>query len=178
MMLFRREAYLAIGGHGSVSSSIVDDLGLTRRIIAAGLRWRVAHVADLISCRMYLSSAEAISGFSKNLFAAFEARVIPYALAFAWLMVMFWVPLVVLVLRFVGLAPQAQAGALGICVGLSVLVWSVPYVNLGLPVGLALLYPLTVLANVVVAAQSLVRSLHGQLTWKGRQVLRPKWKWL
>ena len=41
MLLFRRQAYQAIGGHARLGSSIVDDLILARRIKAAGLRWRV-----------------------------------------------------------------------------------------------------------------------------------------
>ena len=92
MMLFRREAYLAIGGHESVSSSVVDDMNLARRIKAERLRWRVSYIADLVSCRMYHSSQEAIAGFTKNLFAVFDYRLLPFLFTFIWLMVMFWEP--------------------------------------------------------------------------------------
>ena len=96
VMLFRRDAYLAIGGHASLGTSVVDDMSLARGIKAARLRWRVAHVADLISCRMYHSSREAIDGFTKNLFAVFDYRLLPFLFAFTWLLAMFWEPLVVL----------------------------------------------------------------------------------
>ena len=177
MMMFRRDAYHAIGGHKSISSSIVDDLMLARRIKAAGLRWRVMHITDLITCRMYHNSREAFMGLTKNLFAAFDFRVLPFTFAFLWLAIMFWEPLVVLVLLVLGLAPQAQAGDLAICIGLSFLLWLIPYMELGLPLRLATLYPITILAAIGVAFQSLRLSLSGGLTWKGRNINRSRWKW-
>jgi len=178
MMLFRREAYLAIGGHERVSSQIVDDLGLARQIKTAGLRWRVAYAADLISCRMYRETREAVNGFVKNLFAAFDFRLLPFLFIFTWLAVMFWEPLVVLLLLILGQAPLARAIDLTVCIGLSLLIWLVPYIDLKVPAGLAGLYPLTILANEVVAFQSLLHSLVGRLSWKGRIITRPHWKWL
>ena len=178
LMLFRREAYLAVGGHNGVSSSIVDDLALARQIKKAGFRLRVVHVADLISCRMYNNSSEAFAGFAKNLFAAFDYRLLPFIFAFIWLLVMFWEPLIVLLLMFLGQAPQASANDLTICLGLSMLLWLIPYIELKLPVGLALLYPITILANEVVAFKSLRLSMIGHLLWKGRTIVRAPWKWL
>jgi chlorobactene glucosyltransferase len=178
MMLFRRQAYHAIGGHDSIRASIIDDLALARRIKAAGLRWRVAYIADLIHCRMYRGGWEAFNGFTKNLFAAFEYRLLSFAFGFAWLAVMFWEPLVVLVLLLFGRAPQARVGELALCIGLSTLLWLIPYWVQRLPLGLAFLYPVTILANEAAAFQSLRLSLTGRLTWKNRSLAPPKWKWL
>jgi chlorobactene glucosyltransferase len=178
MMLFRRQAYLAIGGHESISSSMVDDMSLARQIKARRLSWRVAYIADLVSCRMYHSSREALDGFTKNLFAAFDYRLLPFLFAFVWLLVMFWQPLVVLGLQLSGLAAFARPAALVACLGLSLLLWLVPYTEMRIPFVLACLYPLTILANIGVAARSLVHSLGGRITWKGRTIARPRWKWL
>jgi chlorobactene glucosyltransferase len=178
MMLFRYSAYQAIGGHDNVRSSIIDDLMLARRIKAAGLRWRVMNIKDLILCRMYHGNRAAINGFSKNLFAVFDFRLLGFLFAFLWLVVMFWEPLIVLVLSTFGWAPQAQAEELAICVGLSLLTWLIPYLELGFPPSLALLYPLTMLVNTGVAFQSLRLTLTGRLTWKDRHLDRPHWKWL
>ena len=178
MMLFRRVAYQVIGGHDSVGSSIIDDLMLARRIKAAGLRWRVVNIADLIKCRMYPGSRAAFNGFAKNLFAAFDFRLLSFFFAFLWLAVMFWEPLIVLVLSVFGQAPRARLDELAVCVGLSLLLWLIPYIELGIPFVLALLYPITLLANEVAAFQSLRLSLAGRLAWKGRKLARPHWKWL
>jgi chlorobactene glucosyltransferase len=178
VMLFRREAYLAIGGHERVGSSIVDDLKLARQIKAAGLRWRVAHVADLISCRMYQTSQEAQAGFTKNLFAVFGYRLIPFLLAFIWLLVMFWEPLIVLVMIVSGYIYHAMTSAIAACLVLSVLLWLIPYLDIGIPFWLAFLYPLTILSNVWVACRSLIHSLGGRVKWKGRVIARARWRWL
>jgi chlorobactene glucosyltransferase len=178
LMLFRREAYLAIGGHESISSSVVDDMSLARRIKAAKLRWRVSYIADLVSCRMYHSSREAINGFTKNLFAVFDYRLLPFIIAYIWLMVMFWEPLIVLAGMISGLALQANLIALVVCLLFSLLLWLISYIEMGIPFPLAFLYPFTILANVAVAFRSFVDSLRGRITWKGRSIARTRWKWL
>ena len=178
MMLFRREAYLAIGGHEGVVSSIVDDLMLARKIKSNGMRWRVIFIADLISCRMYRNSKEAINGFAKNLFAAFDFRLLPFLFIFIWITVMFWEPLVVLMFMIFEKIPHIQASYLFICLVLSLILWLLPYLYMGVPFGLALLYPVTILAIVLVAFTSLWNSLIGNLSWKDRKIPKTHWKWI
>jgi len=178
MMLFRREAYLAIGGHESISSSVVDDMSLARQIKAKRLSWRVSYIADLVSCRMYYSSREAFDGFTKNLFAAFDYRLLPFLFAFIWLMVMFWEPLIVLALMVSGRVTQAYPTAVAASLALSILLWLIPYIEMRIPFLLAFLYPFTILANFGIAFRSLVHSLGGRITWKGRTIARTRWKWL
>jgi chlorobactene glucosyltransferase len=176
VMLFQREAYQKIGGHQNLDRMFVDDLTLTRRIKAAGLRWRVMNVSDLISCRMYRSSREAFDGFAKNLFAAFDFHLSIFLFVYIWLGMLFLEPLILL-LAF-GHAGSARVGELVICIGLSLLLWLVPYFEMGVPLYLGLIYPLTILANEVAAFRSLILSLAGRLSWKGRSLARPRWKWL
>lgn len=178
MMIFRREAYLKIGGHDGISSSIVDDLMLARKIKSYGLCWRVIYIADLISCRMYRNSRDAFNGFAKNLFAAFDFRLLPFLFVLLWLAVMFWEPLIILVLTIFGQIPRVQAGNLYICVGLSITLWLLPYIYMNIPYGLALLYPITILAIELVACTSLRNSLIGNLSWKDRKIPKPHWKWI
>ena len=178
MMLFRRAAYQEIGGHDRLGSSIIDDLLLARRITAEGLHWRVMNVTDLVKCRMYQGSRAALNGFAKNLFAAFDFSVLRFLFVFVWLAVMFWEPLVVLALFVFGRAPQARAGELAVCIMLSFLIWLIPYFELGIPFGLAFLYPIALLATEVAAFQSLRLSFAGRLTWKNRKLARPRWRWL
>ena len=178
MMLFRREAYRTIDGHEGVSSSIVDDLMLARKIKSNGMRWRVIYIADLISCRMYRNSRDAFNGFAKNLFAAFDFRLIPFLFIFIWLAVMFWEPLIILMFMIFGQTPHIQANYLFVCLGLSMLMWLLPYIYMGIPYGLALLYPVTILAIELVAFTSLRNSLIGNLSWKDRKIPGSHWKWV
>ena len=52
-MLFRRDAYEAIGGHASVKSSLFEDVALARRVADSGRRTGVFVAAGLFHCRMY-----------------------------------------------------------------------------------------------------------------------------
>jgi chlorobactene glucosyltransferase len=178
LMLFRKQVYQSIGGHAGVSRSIVDDLALARKVQENGFRWRVVQAADLISCHMYQTSRQALEGFSKNLFAAFGFRLIPFSFAFLWLAVLFLEPLLILVLLAAGRAPLADPGVLAICLGLSVLVWMIPFIHLALPVWLAFCYPAVVIANGISAARSLWLTLKGELVWKDRVIEPSSWKWL
>jgi chlorobactene glucosyltransferase len=178
VMLFRRRAYETIGGHASLGTAIVDDLALARKIKAAGLRWRVARVADLVSCRMYRSGREAVQGFTKNLFAAFDCRLLPFLFVFGWLVVVFWAPLLNLAVYLLGGIPPGTLQQAGFCIFLSFILWFVPYVEFHNPKYLGLLYPVTILAITLVALKSLLLSLTGKLSWKDRPLHRPKWRWL
>ena len=176
MMLFRREAYLKIGGHAALGTVIVEDIALAKNIIKAGFRWRVVNITALISCRMYLGGREAFNGFAKNLFATFEFRLVEYLFVYLWLGALFLEPLFVLAANLLGFAPAASYIELAICIALSALVWCIPYKELRLPFTLGLIYPVTMIANEAAAFQSLLLSLSGQLSWKGRPLPRPKWK--
>jgi chlorobactene glucosyltransferase len=174
MLLIRRTAYEATGGHGAVRAEIAEDLALTRRVKAQGYRWRMMRAVDLISCRMYRNGREAVAGLSKNLFAAFGFRLAPYLFAWLWLALMALAPVVTLGLYGLGAAPDVPLAATLTCIGLALLLWSVPYRALGLPLYLAGLYPVIVLVMQGVAWRSLWLSLTGRLTWKGRALTRPR----
>jgi len=178
MMLFRREAYQKVGGHAALGAAIVEDIALARSIKRAGLRWRVVNIMDLISCRMYLGSQEAFDGFAKNLFATFDFRLGEFLFVYLWLGALFLEPLIILTSKLFGIAPSASYFELAICLGFSVLVWCIPYWELKFPLILGIFYPITMIANECAAFKSLILSLTGRLSWKGRPITRPKWKWL
>ncbi len=178
MMLFRREAYHEVGGHAALAPKIVEDTALATSIKKAGLRWRIINITDLVSCRMYLGSQEAFSGFAKNLFAAFDFRLGEFLFVYLWLGVLFLEPLIILSAKLFRTAPTASYTEIAICIGFSLLLWCIPYGELKLPLYLGISYPITIIANEVAAFQSLFLSLTGQLSWKGRSLPRPKWKWL
>jgi chlorobactene glucosyltransferase len=176
-MLFRRAAYQVVGGHAALGDAVNDDLLLACAVKSAGLRWRLVRVADLIACRMYRGGWHAVEGFTKNYFAVFGSRVVPTVLAFGWLVHMAWTPVLGLARWALGLAAPEPAGLLA-CLGVGLLAWAAPYGELRVPVGLAVLYPLTVLGSAVVALRSLVLAVTGRLTWKGRALPRARWRWL
>ncbi|HKM90224.1 MAG TPA: glycosyltransferase [Candidatus Acidoferrales bacterium] len=67
-LLIRREAYQAIGGHGSVAGEVLEDVALARRAKAAGIRLHFAPGADIAETRMYTSFPAMWQGWTKNLY--------------------------------------------------------------------------------------------------------------
>ena len=167
-LLFRRAAYEGIGGHHAVRDAIVEDLALARQIKAHGYNWRMMRLTDLVSCRMYRNGKEAAAGLSKNLFAAFDFRVVPFLFAWAWLLVMFLAPYIALGRYALGQPVDAPLAAILICIGLGLGLWLFVYRQLALPLWLAPFYPLTTSVMEVVALRSLWLGLRGRLVWKGR----------
>lgn len=174
-MLFDRRTYFAIGGHASVRSDAVDDLALGRRTVKYGFRWWLADGTSLVECRMYHSVKQVIEGFSKNYFAAFRYNLLSYGFVFTWLMLVYWEPLIVLLLNGAGIGidyfptPKAM-----LAVGLSLFIWVLVYARLKFPVFLALVYPFTILSNSLIAVRSFYLTLKGTSTWKDRRIERPK----
>jgi cellulose synthase/poly-beta-1,6-N-acetylglucosamine synthase-like glycosyltransferase len=56
-LLFRSQAYRAIGGHGAVAGEVVEDLSLARAIKGQGFRLRYLLGLDWLTLRMYREMA-------------------------------------------------------------------------------------------------------------------------
>ncbi len=66
LVMVRRAAYEAAGGHGAFLRSSHDGLHLPRNVRRAGGRTDLADVTSLASCRMYEDWPSVWKGFSKN----------------------------------------------------------------------------------------------------------------
>ena len=65
-MLFRRGAYVAIGGHRALAAEVVEDLALARRVKQGGYRLRYLLGLDALELRMYSDFASLWEGWTKN----------------------------------------------------------------------------------------------------------------
>lgn len=70
LLMFRRGAYQAVGGHAAMPGELTEDLALARRVRRMGLRLGLALGGDLVSARMYHGYWESVAGFGKSLRAA------------------------------------------------------------------------------------------------------------
>jgi len=74
LMAWRRDAYLRVGGHGSVRAELLEDMALARRAKGLGLRLALRLGAPLLETRMYRSWRDVLEGFGKNVLAAAGGR--------------------------------------------------------------------------------------------------------
>lgn len=168
-MLFRRDAYQSMGGHGAVRGHLVDDVALARAFRAAGRRMLNRNGAPWVECRMYADAAGVWEGFSKNLRAGFESStasfLVFHVVEFFWGL---W-PFLALVPAL--LLPAAGAAAVELATTHAVLV-------LGMRLAIArtcrlrqtdvLLHPLAQGAVFAIALNSWRVYAAKRVSWKGR----------
>ena len=177
-MLFSRRAYEQIGSYAVIRDRPVDDIALAQQIKAAGLRWRLADATRDVRCRMYRNAGQVFEGFSKNLFAGFGYRLLPFAFVWTWLAIVFLMPLALLLLWLAGAGiPALDAAIAGAGVAFGVTLWGLSYLRFRFPLWLALLYPISLLLALVIAGRSVALAARGRSTWKGRTLIRPRIRW-
>lgn len=177
-MIFRRAAYQQIGGYMAIRDRPVDDVALAQRIKAHGLRWRLADATRDVRCRMYRNAGEVFEGFSKNLFAGFGYRLLPFAFVWTWLAIVFLMPITILLLWLAGAGiPALDAAIAGAGVVFGFTLWGLSHLRFRFPLWLTLFYPISMLLALVIAVRSVVLAVRGRSTWKGRTLIRPQIRW-
>jgi len=158
-----RADYEAVGGHGAVRGSVLEDVDLGRAYLAAGEPVTVLGGADLVAYRMYPSGLRAlVEGWTKNL--AGGAARIPVGRT---VLTVTWVtsvlsPTLALVdggslAAFAYVATAAQVELLGRRIGT-------------FRRGVGLLHPVLAAAFVALFAGAMFKAARGRATWKGRPV--------
>jgi chlorobactene glucosyltransferase len=171
-LLFRREAYEALGGHESVAGEVVEDLRLAQLLVREG--WTLTiRGTDGLQTRMYRSLPELVEGWSKNVStAALQSTA-------RWLLpVILPMSLIVGVLLWL-LPPTALVWALlsgkgglllswaVVATGLSVLIWGRASVLMRGNALYGLLYPMGALVGTYIFLKSWWQG--PKIEWKGRR---------
>ena len=111
-MLFRRSAYLAIGGHRALAAEVVEDLALARRIKQGVHRLRYLLALDGLELRMYSDFASLWEGWTKNWLLGLDGDAARALAASSVVLLMFsgpWLLAAVAALLAAGLAPMGLA---------------------------------------------------------------------
>jgi chlorobactene glucosyltransferase len=173
-MLIRREVYDAIGGHDAVKDDATEDIAIARSARRRGYRWRLLDATPLVNARMYRGLRDAVAGFSKNLFAVFNYRVLVALFVWVWLLTITWLPIVGVAAAIASgkTMPLAPAATIVLAGG----IWLLASLKFGLPWHLFLLGPAIVTVSAFVGLRAMVLVLTGRAEWKGRRLLvrRPR----
>jgi len=171
----RKASYDAIGGHGSVRTSVAEDLLLAQRFFAARKTVVLVIGVKQLSTRMYASLADIITGWRKNVFAGgldavpfgkVGKSIFPLALLLPPLLEL-W-PAVTLVLWALGVATASDTLRLWaiISCGATLLWWIVVYLTIEENPLYSLAYPLGALVLLYIFVSSVIRGR--RVTWKRR----------
>lgn len=173
-VLFRREAYEAIGGHAAVRGEVAEDLALAQRLWRAGRPLHFAFAHTLMETRMYTGLSHLIEGWSKNIYLGARRSypdepvlraLVPAMLTAAML---FWLlPPSLVALVLAGPAPVALLQPAGLATGASLVYWMLISGGMRVPPWYGLLYPVGALMTLWIILRSVQRGA-GRVEWKGR----------
>ncbi len=167
LILVRRAAYDAVGGHSAVRDDILDDIGLAKAFKKAGFRVRALHLRELFSCRMYTGFGELWHGWTKNLFPGMEFKLGVVALVVALVLLEFLSPYAIAVWAIVsGDTPLIAASLALLALIHGVRAWMDRI--FGQPLAYGLLQPLGAAILVGLLLDSVRRTRMGLRRWKGR----------
>ena len=163
VMLVRREAYLAAGGHSAIRTTMHDGILLPRLLRRHGFTTDLTDLSRLAVCRMYRSAAEVWSGLGKNATEgmASPGSILPFTILLFGSALLPW-----LLLPF---AAPGQRTLLWFTIALSYLPRAMGLVRFRDSELSALLHPLGIAVLLALQWNALARKLTGKTaTWKER----------
>lgn len=170
-MLFRREAYEAIGGHRAVRSAICEDLALARLAKRRGLRVLLLSGDRLLVTRMYTGWRTLWPGFAKNLTETFggvprTAALAMIALVLPWAI---FLPAIDAVACANGLTSGCWAIAPALVASCAAIAFHIAgAAHFGIPVLYGFLFPIGYSVGALIAFDSIRWRMTGRICWKGR----------
>ncbi len=169
-LLFRREAYTAVGGYAGVRQNVVDDIAIGRKVIGMRFAYSLLDGNGLISCRMYRNFHQTWTGLTKSTFASFNFD--PFLLIFMQLIVLliFVEPLIVFIMGLVHPFAFDITAMAGLGISLSFLLFGISHRRFQFPLYLVFLYPVSAIFMVVIAIASMVLTMQGKAKWKDRSM--------
>jgi chlorobactene glucosyltransferase len=171
-VLCKRSAYLRIGGHAAIRSSLIEDIAMARLFKKNRLKWEFVNLKGRVHCRMYRNLDEVIDGLSKNLFAIFGSILPVFLFIWLWLAIVFIAPAVSLILYIFGAHLPGYSATLAlITVCISTLLWLISLWYFRMPLLQAVAYPLTIaLISLIAFRSAWLHIKQHSVPWKGRDV--------
>lgn len=160
-MMFKREAYEKINGHMAVKGEVVEDIELSKMARRFGLRVGIYNLTDIVFCRMYRNFRDAFLGLSKSYFSLFQMRLIPSLFVWIWIFIITISP-------FYWIIRYSELKLGGIAIAKTLLIWFIISFKLGLPRDIPFYYPIISIVNSLIGLFSIVVTLIGKSSWKGR----------
>jgi glycosyltransferase involved in cell wall biosynthesis len=155
-----KSAYLKCGGHQGIKNEVLDDLALSKSLIASDFIGGVAEGSQVASCLMYQSFNQLVRGYQKSLWSAFggiAGSILVSVLLFAT---------GVLSLIF-ALAGSKLAAISFLLIYLSRIISSL---RSGETTLTAIAHPIAVLIFIYISIYSWIGKLRGTLTWRDRVI--------
>lgn len=158
-ILWKKETYEKSGGHSAVKNEIVEDIETARYLKKNGYKTLLLMSNDLVSCRMYNSFSEAVSGFSKNIFPASGIPSVLFIFNILFIVTANLLPLIFMCCN------GYYTGLIILIILQRIIVSYISSQNIFMNV---LFYPLQMLMLLYISIRSVYQTKTGRSVWKGR----------
>ena len=176
-MMFRKEAYITIGGHSYLRNNLLDDFELGREIKRNGLKWNLYDGSKDITTRMYSRSREAFTGLSRSIFPVFDYRISAFILAVAILSSLAILPqLYIINSTLDGDSNQLLVFLSYFSMIMLSLSWLVTCVKFNHNLLIVLIYPIIIIIMLSIGIHSVFTNMTGTTLWKERRISKFKIK--
>ena len=169
-ILFKNMVYEKIGGHESVKKEILDDVKISKQVKRCGYKFMIFDGSNDVYCRMYRSFKEAIRGYSKVIFAAFDFHIYMQAVVTLLISALFLFPFILLPLgTLVYDWPAAVVNLIISQVSIIIIIKTILAIRFKSRILDVFLHPLSMLYIISVSINSVLQSKLGLgIYWKGR----------
>lgn len=167
-ILISREAYDRIHRHAAVKQNILDDVGIARALVEANRKYHCLYLDQMFRCRMYTTFSEIWEGWTKNIFAGLRYSIPNVILA---LLFTFSFSIFGHVLFFLGAFKIVSLefliwGAVIMCLCQATRMLMDTRREMNVVYGLTHSFASMIVMGIIV--NSMIKSLQGTVTWKGR----------
>jgi chlorobactene glucosyltransferase len=169
LLLFRKEAFLSVGGFYSVSKCVTEDVGISKVIKENGFKVVFLDLSSNVNCRMYNGLNESFNGLTKNIFDYFKKDVFLLGIVTFLIITFLLLPLYFLPLSFILKYPDSsvilQASVF------ELIAWSITIYDRKLKWYIALFYPVIFIMVILMGWRNFYKVTFGDgIIWKGRAV--------
>lgn len=172
-MCFKRDDYFRIGGHEAVKAKADLDKELAKIAKRKGVRIMMVDATNTVSCRMYHNLKESFLGFSKNVFSAFDFKLVQSAATWIGITICILSPIAYVVTGGFNIEDPLTVLSLA-QIAMALFLWGLILLKAKLPLYWALLYPIIMLTWVGVGFNSMYQAIFGNSSWKGRNMPKPR----
>ena len=171
-MIFKREAYMLIGGHGKIRNDPIDDFGLGRMIKEQGLKWMLYDGSDCINVLPYKGNIDTFVGVSRSIFPAMGFRASIFVPVSAMLFVLGFVPFIILVDNLM-FARQTNVAFVTSTASIVMIAMSMLIVcrKFRYNVMTILFYPLLISVILALGYHSVFSYVFSLAQWRGRRII-------
>ncbi len=174
-MLFDRKSYHYIGGYPSIRDKVLDDVTFGRKIKSFGLKWRIYDGKKYVNCRMYRNFKDVFDGLTRSIYPVFKSNIFYFGFSILFLAFTFIAPWMIISLSLLQFALLNLLTSLNLYMALfstliTTITWIISNYRFKYSQFITLIHPLIIITMVYLAVHSMIKSLEGSVTWKGRKI--------